>query len=67
MNEIIIIGHQVEVKLELLKQVSEKEDWNTYYIDENTGEKWIKEYPNSEYHGGGAPQLRKIEQFPWEL
>ena len=29
-------------------------------------EKWILEYPNSEYHGGGAPQLRLIQKFPWE-
>jgi len=35
------------------------------YIDENS-EKWILEYPNSEYHGGGTAQLRSIEKFPWE-
>jgi len=41
-------------------------NWLTYYLDENTGQKWVKEYPHSEYHGGGAPQLRLIEKFPWE-
>lgn len=66
MNEVVIVGNPMELKLQTLKCVS-GEDWDTYYLDESTNEKWIKEYPNSEYHGGGAPQLKKIEKFPWEL
>jgi hypothetical protein len=44
----------------------DSENWFIYYIDLKTDEKWRKEYPNSTYHGGGAPQLVKIEKFPWE-
>ena len=33
--------------------------------DENL-EKWFEEYPDSEFHGGGLPQLRLIKKFPWE-
>ena len=41
-------------------------NWLIYYVDETTKEKWVEEYPNSEAHGGGAPQLRLISKFPWE-
>jgi hypothetical protein len=34
--------------------------WEVEYVDEDTGEKWLMDYPNSEYHGGGSPRLRKI-------
>ncbi len=54
-------------KLETLKEIkTDAVNWVTYYFDERTNEKWIKEYPHSEYHGGGAPQLRLINKFPWE-
>lgn len=54
-------------KLEVLKEVkADPVNWLIYYLDEKTGEKWLKEYPHSEYHGGGAPQLRLIDKFPWE-
>ena len=36
------------------------EKWEVEYIDEKTGEKWIMDYPHSEYHGGGPPRLRRI-------
>jgi hypothetical protein len=50
-----------------LKQIQiDGVNWLIYYFDEETGEKWVEEYPHSELHGGGPPQLRKIEKFPWE-
>ena len=50
----------------LTKVRIDKENWLVYYLDERTKEKWVKEYPYSEMHAGGPPQLRKIEKFPWE-
>jgi len=54
-------------KEETLKKIKiDNINWLTYYLDENTGQKWVKEYPHSEYHGGDVPRLRLIEKFPWE-
>jgi hypothetical protein len=49
-------------ELKLVKQLN----WENYYLDENSREKWIEEYPHSYMHGGGPPQLRLIDKFPWE-
>lgn len=65
MDTKIVIGEAFYAKqkqLRLLKQLN----WENYYIDEATNEKWVEEYPHSEMHGGGPPQLRMIETFPWE-
>lgn len=63
---IILVGNELVEKQKQLTKVGASEDgWCLYYIDENS-EKWILEYPNSEYHGGGTAQLRSIEKFPWE-
>jgi hypothetical protein len=65
--EPIIIAEEVfyekRDKLKLVKQLN----WENYYLDKKTGERWIEEYPHSEMQGGGPPQLRLIEKFPWEL
>jgi immunity protein 27 of polymorphic toxin system len=67
MNKIIEGGEEFYRKIETLKEVKiDALNWVSYYVDESSGEKWAKEYPHSEYHGGGAPQLRSIEKFPWE-
>lgn len=48
---------------ENLKQARiDYEKWETEYIDEKTGERWIKDYPHSELHGGGPPRLRKVDK-----
>lgn len=66
-NDIIIKGDAMDRKLENLKLVDTKgAEWLFYFIDEKKGEKWVKEYPHSAYHGGGEPQLRLIDKFPWE-
>jgi hypothetical protein len=63
----IIKGIEVESKEIQLKKVNtDSINWLVYFLDEITHEKWVKEYPNSEYHGGGSPQLRLIDKFPWE-
>ncbi len=66
MIEEILTGESlIEKKKKLTKIDTDKSGWLTYYLDENN-KKWIEEYTNSEYHGGGLPQLRLIKKFPWE-
>jgi len=66
-NQLIIKGEALYKKIEGLTEVKvDYINWLTFYIDEFNGEKWMKEYPHAEYHGGGAPQLRLLEWFPWE-
>lgn len=33
--------------------------WETEYINDSTGERWILDYPEAELHGGGSPRLRR--------
>ena len=49
----------------LLKIGTDETGWLVYFVDRDSN-RWVEEYPNSEYHGGGNPQLRLIEKFPWE-
>ena len=61
-------GHAMNEKIKSLKQVYiDGANWQVFYIDELNEEKWVKEYPESEYHGGGTPQLKEIDFFPWEI
>ena len=63
----IIDGADFYTKRDSLKQIQiDGVKWLIYYLDEKTCEKWIEEYLHSELHGGGLPQLRKIDKFPWE-
>jgi len=34
--------------------------WEIEYEDALTGEKWLMDYPHSEFQGGGNPRLRKL-------
>lgn len=61
----ILTGQQLNEKLKSLKQVGGDENWNIFFVDLD-GTKWRKSYPNSGYHGGGAPELTQIDYFPWE-
>ena len=61
----ILTGKELNEKLKSLTEVGGDEDWNIYYVDSD-GSKWCKSYPNSEYHGGGAPELQRIDKFPWD-
>jgi hypothetical protein len=63
----ILSGAFLDKKLDSLNQVKvDSTNWTVFYIDTLTNEKWVKEYPHSEMHGGGAPILKRIEKFPWE-
>lgn len=63
----IIQGDELDLKkIKLQKVRVDNINWLVYYIDENTNEKWVEEYINSGLHGGGPPQLRLLDKFPWE-
>lgn len=67
MIEVIIYGDDFYRKRELLEKVRvDAVNWLVYYIDNSTGEKWVEEYIYPEMQGGGPPQLRLINLFPWE-
>jgi urate oxidase len=67
MSEFINTIPEIDSKIKELELIKTDDGgWVTYYIDEKTSEKWIKDYPNSSYHGGGVPTLTKVEKFPWE-
>ncbi len=66
MIKIILQGEEYNRKKPTLNKVrSDSSGWLTYYIDADS-KKWVEEYPHSEYHGGGHPQLRQLVAFPWE-
>ena len=58
-----ITGSGLYEKQKLLVEVGGDEDWNIYYLDTEGG-KWVKSFPNSGYHGGGAPILTRVDHFP---
>jgi hypothetical protein len=60
-----LTGSGLYEKQKLLVEVGGDEDWNIYYLDPEGG-KWVKSFPNSGYHGGGAPILTRVDQFPDE-
>jgi len=61
----VLSGIILDEKLQSLIKVGGDENWNTYYLDKD-GAKWVKSFPDSGYHGGGAPLLTKVEHFPNE-
>ncbi|WP_367752668.1 Imm27 family immunity protein [Flavobacterium sp. WC2430] len=66
MEELILIAEKlIEKKKSLTKVGTDESGWSTYYVDEDS-RKWVEEYPNSENHGGGLPQLRLLDHLPWE-
>ncbi|MBX3427568.1 MAG: hypothetical protein KF688_17950 [Pirellulales bacterium] len=36
-------------------------DWTVEYICDDTGTRWILDYPFPDGHGGGPPRLRKTK------
>ena len=67
MENIILKGDDFYRKKNGLKELKiDSDNWVTYYMDEKSGEKWIEEYLYPERQGGGPPQLRLIDKFPWE-
>lgn len=66
-EQVILSGILQEEKIKTLKVLKvDSLNWKTYFLDVMSDEKWVKEYPYSEMHGGGPPILKLIEKFPWE-
>ena len=64
-SDIILYGQFMEQKVTTMVEVGESADGlETYYLDNDTGHKWIKESHSAMY--GGPAQLRKVQQFPFE-
>lgn len=64
---IILYGVALENQLAILKEIKvDVNNWVTYYLDEKSGQRWIREHKYPEMHAGGPAQLRLIEMFPWE-
>ena len=67
MSKIIESGEILEEKLKGLKKIKiDVENWETFFLDELTREKWVEEFPYGYLQAGGPPQLRLLEKFPWE-
>jgi hypothetical protein len=67
MDKIIDDISELYKKTKTLKEIKiDAVNWVTYYLDEQTGEKWIEEHIFSEMQAGGPPQLRLLVKFPWE-
>ena len=63
----MLSGDSLNKKIEQLKEVKvDSVTWRVFYLDPLTNEKWVKEHPHPEMHGGGPPILKLIERFPWE-
>lgn len=63
MEDLILKGDELKKKLLNLKKIQVDTDYyRTFYMDENTCEKWVYEH----LFPDGPPQLRMINQFPWE-
>ncbi len=62
-----LFDHAARLKIKSLDLVKvDHLNWLSYYIDPRTKEKWIEDRPQSEYHGGGPPRLRLVDNFGWE-
>ncbi len=48
----------VEYAKRLRRVRANPQTWEVEYVDEETGEHWVMDYPQSEVHGGGEPRLR---------
>ncbi len=53
------VGNRIEALISKeLKEVGTSGDgWDVLYIDPSDGRYWELTYPDSDFHGGGAPRL----------
>jgi len=64
---IIESGLVMDEKLTTLKKIKvDMDNWEVFYLDEVSGEKWVREFPFAYMQAGGPPQLRLLDKFPWE-
>ena len=66
-SDIILYDEFMDHKIATLKSLGTNfKRRETYYVDEESGEKWIKEYSPSEMPGPGSAQLRRVSEFPFD-
>ena len=66
-SDIILYDEFMDHKIATLKSLGTNfKRRETYYIDEESSEKWVKEHSASEMPGGGPPQLRRVVEFPFD-
>jgi hypothetical protein len=58
----IVGGEEVERLMQTgLVEVARRDGgWATLLRDPGSGAYWERDYPSSEYHGGGPPRLREL-------
>lgn len=57
-----IRGAEALLFAEKLRKIrSDAESWTVEYSDDESGERWLLDYPDAADHGGGSPRLRKIQ------
>ena len=45
----------------LEKIATDESGWETLFFNQKLNTYWEKTYPNSEFHGGGKPELKEVE------
>ena len=48
-------------KTNLEKITTDESGWETLFFNKKSNKYWEKTYPNSEFHGGGKPELKEVE------
>ena len=46
----------------LRKVRGDPQTWEIEYVNPETGQTWIMDFPHGAYHGGGPPRLRPVEE-----
>lgn len=65
-NKDYYYGQEADEKAETLKKVKvDSKNWHIYYLDESTGDKYIKIYLEGHLQGGGPSRLIRISDFPF--
>jgi hypothetical protein len=66
-SDIVLYGEFRDQKIATLRCLgTNPKRRETYYVDEESGEKWIQEYSGYERPGTDSSQLRKVFEFPFE-
>jgi hypothetical protein len=59
-DEIEGVDAQAYCSKHLKKLFVDGKKWQITYICPVTDIQWLEDYPDSEYHGGGSPRLRRL-------
>ncbi len=63
-NAKVLVGEELYKKRDELKEIYvDAERWETFYLDEEIREIWVKYHPYGEMQAGGPPELIKYEDY----